>query len=187
MTAPPPLLGLVIPGRPFTADFATAPDGAKLFLDVPAPRTVPELTLFLLPGAATLPPGSGLVIYWALPPFETYSALGALTAEAPSATFRTGFAATPEISAAPLVRIGVSLESADVCANLTATQALAREQRAAGFARLLAADVGTFLGSFAMRTPEGERLVIPPTALDVWLRRVEERFRSDPEFLRHSA
>ncbi len=184
--AAPPLLGLVVPGRLFTTDFVAAPDGARLLLDVPAPAGVRELTLFPLPGAAALPAGSGLVVYWALPPFEHFSALGALPAAAPSAVFQPGFASTPEIAAAPLVRLGVALESADVCANLMATQARAREQRAAGFAQLLAADVGAFLGSFAQRTPEGERLVIPPAALAAWLRKTEERFRSDPEFLRRA-
>lgn len=178
-----PLLGCIIPGRPLVTDFIAA--GDRLLLDVPSPGLVRELVLFLLPGAV-LPPGSGLVVHWALPPFDAFSALGSLSAAAPSAVFQTGFASTPEIAAAPVVRLGVSLASADVCANLMATQALAREQRAAGFARLLAADASTFLGSFSTRTPEGERLLVPPTALDVWLRRVEERFRSDPEFLRRS-
>jgi len=177
-----PILGLVISGRPLRTDFVSA-DASKLVLDVPAPASVSSLTLFLL---QPLPPGSGLALYWSLPPFTDFVALGALTSDAPSALFQTGWASTPEIAAAPSIRLGAALERADVCANLIATTAAARESRAAGFAQLVAADVGTFLGSFSQKTPDGERLVIPPSALDSWLRRVGERFRSDPEFLRRA-
>ena len=179
-----PILGLVCPGRPLRTDFTVA-DAGKLVLDLPQPRDVTSVCVFLLPGAA-LPPGTGVAVFWALPPFSSFNALGALTPETPSAVWSTGWASTPEIAAAPSIRIGVSLENSDVCTNLCATQAGAREARVAGFAQLVAADVGNFLGSFAQVTPLGERLVIPPTALDVWLRRVEERFRADPEFLRRA-
>lgn len=177
-----PILGLVVPGRPLRTDFVAA-DASKLVLDVPAPASCASLTLFLL---APLPPLSGLAVYYALPPFTDFVALGALTPDAPSALFLTGWASTPEIAAAPSIRLGAALESADVCANINATTAAARESRAAGFAQLVAADVGTFLGSFSQKTPDGERLVIPPSALDAWLRRVGERYRRDPEFLRRS-
>jgi hypothetical protein len=177
-----PILGLVCPGRPLRTDF-TISDASKLVLDVPAPRDVSSVCVFILPGAS-LPPGTGVAVFWALPPYSSFTALGALTPETPSAVWSTGWASTPEIQAAPSIRIGVSLETLDVCLNLNATQAGAREARVAGFAQLVANDVGNFLGSFAQVTPQGERLVIPPTALGVWLRRVEERFRADPEFLR---
>jgi len=180
---PAPTLGWVSPGRPVRLDFAQA-SPTRWVLDIPAPGGCGSATCFLLPGVA-LPPGGGLAFFWALPPFENYTALGVLTAAAPSATWNTGWPATPEVAAAPSVRVGVSLESADVCANLAAARAAGAEARAAGFAQALAADAGRFLGSFAQVLPGvGERLVLPPTALDAWLKRVADRFRADPEFFR---
>jgi hypothetical protein len=127
------------------------------------------------------------MFFAATPPFSEFTTLGVLTALVPSAVWTTGFASTPELASAPVIRIGVSLVSADECANLAAAHASRAEARTAGFAQALSADVGRFLSSFAQTLPGlGERLVIPPTALDVWLRRVAERFRRDPEFLRHA-
>lgn len=176
-------LGLLIPGRPVRTDFFPSAPG-KWYIDVPSPREISEVAAFLLPGA-TVPPGGGLAFFYALPPFENITALGVLTETHPSAVWPTGWAATPELAAAPVVRVCVALESADACANLAAARAGRAEARAAGFAQALASDVGTFLSSFAQTIPGiGERLVIPPAALSTWLRRVAERFRRDPEFLR---
>jgi len=180
MAAP---LGWVTPGRAVRMDFAATAPG-RFTLDVPSPGGVASATAFLLPGAA-LPPGGGLAFFWALPPYDSFTALGVLTAEAPSATWATGWPATPEVAAAPAVRVGVSLETADACANLAAARAAGAEARAAGFATALAADAGRFLSSFAQILPGlGERLVVPPGALDAWLKRVADKYRADPEFFR---
>lgn len=177
------MIGLVAAGRPLRTDFiASAPD--KLFIDVPEPRAVATLCAFLLP-SASLPANAGLAFFWALPPYSDFAALGVLTAAAPSAVWATGWPATPEVAAAPSVRVCVSLLPADAIASLAAGRAAEAEARAAGFAQSLAADAGNFLGSFAQVLPGvGERLVLPPSALSVWLKRVEERFRADPEFFR---
>lgn len=179
--AEPPPLGLLLPGRPVRTDFV--PVGPTRFvLEVPGPGTLPEVGFFLLPGA-TLPAGTGLAVYWALPPYEDWAILGTVLGTAPSGIWRTGWPSTPEVAAAPAVRIGVSAESEDAIRNLEGGKATAEWDRL-GFAQLVAQDLFTFLGSHAQVLPQiGERLVVPPGALDTWLKRVQARFARDPNFL----
>lgn len=56
--------------------------GTKCVTEVPLPSQVTDLTFFLLPGVM-LPPGSGVALYYAMPPFTEWTVLGALTAEKP--------------------------------------------------------------------------------------------------------
>ncbi len=50
--------------------------------EVPEPAAVSELTFFLLPGVQ-LPPGAGVALYYALPPFTEWTVIGAVTADKP--------------------------------------------------------------------------------------------------------
>lgn len=186
MAAPAPApspLGLLLPGRPIRTDFIQVTP-TRWVINVEAPGTVTDLGLFALPGNA-LPPGAGLAFFWSLPPHTEWVALGAsVGAGSQSAIFRTGWPSTPSIAAAPLVQIGVSIEAADTAASLGVAAASDK-----GLAALLAADIGNFLGSFATVDPvHGERLLVPPGALQAWLKRIEEKTRSDPNlhFLRRS-
>lgn len=180
MAAASPLC-LLLPGRPVRSDFV-AVSPTRFMIELPQPSSIPELGVFLQPGAV-LPPSAGLVIYWALPPFESWTALGTVSAAQPSAILRTGWPSTPEVAAAPAVRLGVSLEEAGVVANLASAQDAGAFDKL-GFAQLVAQDLFTFLGSFASVVPGvGERLVIPPSALQLWLTRIVGKFRQDPNFL----
>ena len=133
MSASP--LCLLLPGRPLRSDFV-AVSPTRFMIELPQPSSIPELGVFLQPGA-TLAPTQGLVLYWALPPYETWTALGTVSAERPSAILRTGWPSTPEVSAAPAVRLGVSLEDASVVANLASAQAADAFDKL-GFAQLVA-------------------------------------------------
>lgn len=73
-------------------------------LELPSPGTAAELITFLLPGI-NLPPDRGVVIYWAVPPFTTFSTLGVLHAGKPSAVFRTGWPTNPEVATQPVVQV----------------------------------------------------------------------------------
>lgn len=114
---------------PFTCSF----DGDRRFLmELPAPGLIGELALFLLPGAA-IPPGLGgacisavdcpcalipsvslsppastppVTVYFSFPPYSGWDVLGVLTADSPSAMFRTNWPSTPEFAAAPVVQVG---------------------------------------------------------------------------------
>ena len=183
---PPPLpppeaspLGLLIPGRPITTAFAkTSP--TQYCITIPAPGGVQELAVFLVPGQA-LPPGYGLAFFFSLPPFTEWSALGTTSPASPSGMFRTGWPSTPAVAAAPEVRLAVSLETGDTVSNLQAATGAGTDK---GIAQLLAEDLVTCLGSYAQAVPGvGERIVLPPEALPMWLRRVQEKTRSDPNLL----
>lgn len=56
---------------------------------IEAPTLVPELTFFLLP-TTPIPPGYGAVLYYSIPPFETWELIGSVFPEKPSGSFRTG-------------------------------------------------------------------------------------------------
>ena len=181
---PPPApspspLGLLIPGRPISTDFAmTSP--TQFTAAIPAPGGVPELAVFLVPGQA-LPQGYGLALYFSLPPFTEWSALGTTSPASPSGIFRTGWPSTPAVAAAPELRLVVSLETGAAVANLQAATGAGTDK---GLAQLLAEDLVTCLGSYAQVMPGlGERIVLPPAALQAWLARVAEKTRADPNLL----
>jgi hypothetical protein len=121
-------------------------------------------------------------VYASFPPFDTWEVLGVLSADTPSAIFRTRWPSTPSYAAAPVVRIGLSLESRDVVVNLKQVLEVKDHDRL-GFARLVAQDLFRFLSSYARTSPDGEILVAPTAVLDHWMRRFEEKFTRDPTFL----
>ena len=85
------------------------------------------------------------------------------------------------VAAAPELRLAVSLETGDAVANLQAATGAGTDK---GIAQLLAEDLVTCLGSYAQVVPGvGERIVLPPAALQAWLARVAEKTRADPNLL----
>jgi hypothetical protein len=176
--APSPF-GLLIPGRPVSTAFTQA-SPTQYAVTIPAPGTVTELAVFLVPGQA-LPQGYGLAFYFSLPPYAEWSALGTTSPASPSGIFRTGWPSTPAVAAAPELRLAVSLETGDAVANLQAATGAGMDK---GIAQLLAEDLVTCLGSYAQVLPGlGERIVLPPQALQAWLGRVAEKTRADPNLL----
>ena len=107
-----------------------------------------------------------VTVYYSFPPYSGWDVLGVLTADAPSAIFRTNWPSTPEFAASPVVQarssnslgemcsivftfsllypltpqIGLSIESADVVSNLKQVL-VAKEQDKLGFAYLVAGDL----------------------------------------------
>jgi hypothetical protein len=180
----PGAFGLLVSGRPVILDFRSA--GPQKFLaEVPEPGSAADVSMFLLPGIS-LPADKGVVVYAAPPPFSEWRVLGTLTPARPSGVFRTGWPSTPDIAAAPVVRIGVSVESIDTVNGITDATSGGDADLRLGFAQLVAQDLSQYLSSFAQVLPaHGERLVVPPAALSTWLRRFEDKFRRDPNFLYH--
>lgn len=177
------LFGLVIEGRPATADFRVAdPSGERFLIEVPYPASASEICLFLLPGVA-LPPGKGVVIYFATPPFTDWAVLGTLHPGKMSTVIRTGWAASEAVAPAPVVQLGLGLLPLEQVKDVVTSLASETWDKV-GFAGLVAGDLFNYLSSFAQVIPTvGERFVIPPTAIDKWKARFEEKFRLDPNFL----
>lgn len=103
-----PLFGVVIPGRPLITEFQPI-NATKAVAIIEQPCTVTEITFFLLP-TSPIPAGYGAMIYYAIPPFQNWNALGAISLEKPSGIFRTGWSTDEEVRIQPFVQIGVSLE-----------------------------------------------------------------------------
>lgn len=153
----------------------------KLLIEVPNPSAVNELSVFMLPGCA-LPPDRGVLVFYAPPPFTSWTNLGALGPSRPSITVRTGWGSNVELAQARVVQLGLSLEPAD--AVVSAASALdSQNWDRLGFAQLLARDLTEYLTSFCALRAEGERLVLPPDAVERWYRKFSEKFRHDPTFL----
>jgi hypothetical protein len=154
-----PLFGLIAATAPVRTDFCPidGSNGTKFSLsvtsstgdgrgDFPSPLTsIHELVFFLLPGASeTMPPNSGLLVYWQvevvvgggvgghqqqqLPQQSGFELLGSLVpSENQSDVFRTGWSEREEFigldrqQPPPVVRInfGISIEPIEVVRNLT--------------------------------------------------------------------
>ena len=179
------LFGLLVAGRPVSTDFTCVAPGSRYTVLVPSPASAPQISLFLLPGN-TFPAGAGITVMWALPPYEAWTPLGVLTPSAPSATFRTGWAsalAPPAPQPPPATAmLGLAVEPLDAVASVGSALAAADADRLA-YAQLVARDLHSYLSSYAQPTPLGERLVLPPTAIEKWQLRFTEKFRRDPDFL----
>lgn len=199
LPAAPGLFGLIYAGRPVNFDFrAASATGDRFVAEIVYPGATPstssstsstssattsasagELTMFLL---EALPADKGAIIFYALPPFEEWRVLGTLTSDRASTVFRTGWITDPLISQVPCLQIGVAIDSLDNV-NAVVTEQASEETDRLGFAQLVARDLFKYLQSFSQVLPVGERLVIPTDALDKWLKRFEDKYRRNPQFL----
>lgn len=68
-----------------------------------------EVSFFMLPGAP-VPPGYGAVLYYSIPPFQTWTLVGSVFPNKPSGIFRTGWATNEAMMGCPVVQLGVSIE-----------------------------------------------------------------------------
>ena len=200
-----PLFGMVASGMTMTTNFApTDATGTKFALtltspgDLPSPLTrVTELAVFLLPAAATsLPPNSGVMIYWQLQvmngPSSGFELLGTLLPSSrPSEIFRTGWAEHEQfLSLAPSqpcqINIGISIEPLESVQNVTANDAVVREQQLTNTTGVLARGIGqdlfNFMRSFDTGVAGRGFMAVPTNIFDRWFQRFENRFRRDPNF-----
>jgi hypothetical protein len=69
-----PIFGLMLPGRPFTADWKQI-DAKKMVTEIVAPSAVHDIALTLL--RPVCPAGTAVAVYYALPPYKGESCLAA--------------------------------------------------------------------------------------------------------------
>lgn len=103
-----PLFGVVIPGRPLITEFQLV-DSMKAVAQIEQPRFVNEITFFLLP-STPIPPGFGAILYYAVPPFQSWELIGSVSPSKPSGIFRTGWATKEDVNNHSIVQLGVCLE-----------------------------------------------------------------------------
>ena len=123
------IFGLLVAGRPVVTDFVALSDD-KYLVQVPAPGLVTDIALFLLPGNE-FPADRGVTVMWAAPPFTEWATLGTLSAEVPSAVFRTGWSTSREVAAVDAVQIGLSVDPIDSVRNTSQALSSAEADRLA--------------------------------------------------------
>lgn len=205
------LLGLVVPGAPVRTDFVPVDAaGTKLTMkltspgDLPSPLSVVnELCLFLLPGA-TLPPNSGLLIYWQLETSQNgqsgFELLGSLTPPSRSSDiFRTGWSEHGHcLSVGPnqhaIVNIGISIESLATVQNLNPngeghpSASSAATSRRPFVAQKIALDLFNYMQSFDTNGAKGNQIMaVPANIFDRWWKRFESKLQRDPNFFLKNA
>eukprot|EP00753_Platysulcus_tardus_P015603 PLAT5122.1.p1 GENE.PLAT5122.1~~PLAT5122.1.p1 ORF type:complete len:224 (+),score=48.16 PLAT5122.1:92-673(+) len=174
-----PICGVVIPGRTVTTELEQV-EPNKWVMEVPEPYLVSDLTLFLLPEAG-LPIGSGAVLYYSVPPFETWTLMGSVTTDRPSNIIRTGWPTHPEVSFCDVIQLGVSLEGGDFAHE--ADEAAGSSDLRLEFAKQVAVNLFRYMESYARPTEDGEMLVLPMNVLELWMRRFEDKYALDPNFM----
>lgn len=102
------MFGVVVPGRSVITDFQVV-DQTKAITMIEQPTTIPDLSFFLLP-SAPIPLGYGVIIYYAIPPFQNWEILGSVSLDKPSAFFRTGWTTKEDLVGCPVLQLGVSIE-----------------------------------------------------------------------------
>jgi hypothetical protein len=184
-TAPAvPLFGLVCPGRSILTDFRQISE-TKYAAVLANPAAVTDVAFFLLPAAqellATSPAAHAVVLYFAIAPYTNWQTLGSLDRTKPSGIFRTGWPTNVEVAASADVQIGISVESAEVVANLGISKSGVDERK---IAMKVAQDLQSYMSSFAQQVQNmGEMLVLPANVVDRWIERFEQKFNRDPSFL----
>jgi protein Hikeshi len=136
------MFGIILSGRPLLTEPTTIHSPTQVTFAIPSQPAFNHLVIFLLPDS-TLPPGTAAAVYIQFPSASSFTLLGALTPEKPSAIFATkgiGGAPTVEdvdamVDSTPagaaagqgggeVVTIGVSLEPVEqVSAALQARKA----------------------------------------------------------------
>lgn len=172
-----PLFGVVVPGRPLITDFISCSE-SKAITVLPAPGLVNEITFFLLP-TTPIPEGYGAILYYAVPPFDSWELIGCVSPEKPSGTFRTGWPTKENVAGCEIVQLGVALEPLSTIHNLDI--ALSGVEERFAFAHKIALDLFQYMASFSTSAQEG-MMVVPSKIFDSWFERFERKYRQDPNF-----
>ena len=172
--------GLVIPGRALLTEFEQVSE-SKYVSFVNDPCSVAELTFFLIP-SAPIPQGYGVILYYALPPFQNWEIIGTIDSSKPSGTFRTGWSTNEEFYGSSIVQLGIALETLDNIKNLEITNN-GVENRIA-FAHKIALDLFQYMASFSTPNPSSNQMMVVPTNIfDKWIERFDRKYKLDPNFM----
>jgi len=125
--------------------------------------------------------GQNAALYFSFPGTDSWTMLGSLSCQKPSAILATGW--EKETIPHPFVRIGVSLERGCDIVNLEQSGAIQKENSRMDWAFHLAKDLYNFLSSFSKATPQGEMLVVPASSLNRWMSRFKAKYRINPNFV----
>ncbi len=185
------LFGLIIPGRMVMNQFQQI-SADRFALSAEYPLGIEEITFFFLPSAAQLIPlNYGAVLYYSLPPFNSWEIIGSITPDRPSGNFRTKFTSRPEIfnnnnNNNNSIQFGISLTPLVEIENL----GLKNNDERYYSAHKIAKDLHNFMCSFSSNSgSDGNdtQLVVPTNIFDRWIQRFEDKYKRDPNFMLKSS
>ena len=156
----------------------------RWLVDILNPGEVADVSVFLLsslPNAADGQP-TGLAVYYATPPFQSWEFLTALSNTKPTVIVNAGWSLSPVVNSAPVVRLGITVEPAATLLPKLETVAAFDFRR--DFARKIALNLFRFIESFSQGpSKDGNFLRCPQDVLDRWLVRFDEKYQRDPNFI----
>ena len=139
-----------------------------------------------------LPPNTALSLNYSLPPYSSLKYVGAVTNIRATDTFSTGWGINPEIcdmaqnTSNPSVKICLKADSFE---NLIEIDKLSKEDNRKLYAKCVAQNLYNFMGSYSsdLSTVNSSNmsnyLIVPQDFLDKWLKKFEEKYKKDPNFI----
>jgi hypothetical protein len=170
---------LLIPGFPLVTAFDEL--NGIFHIDVPAPKTIANVTFFL---TQPIPDNYALALYFSAPPYTAMQYLGAIANEKPSDSFATGFPLKPELDGCESLKFCVQAQSFEEISGLVRCEDGQKE-----YAKLVAHNLYNFMMSYhkegmLVNNPEGkEYLVIPSEVFTRWVKKFDEKYARDPNFI----
>ncbi|PFH37238.1 hypothetical protein BESB_036960 [Besnoitia besnoiti] len=176
------LFGVVVPGRPCVAPAQVSGQASaggvfqsgQWVCDLVNPGEISDFVCFL---NAPLPSNNeGAGIYFSIPPFTDWEFMGVITNNKPSALLSPGWSFLPQVNQQPLIKLGLSIESAAVLAEKLLTKPPVDVKKE--YARRVALNLYRYIESFQ----GGATMPL----LDQWFQRFETRYQRDPNFVMKS-
>uniref|UniRef100_A0A7S3UHH5 Hikeshi-like domain-containing protein n=1 Tax=Oxyrrhis marina TaxID=2969 RepID=A0A7S3UHH5_OXYMA len=178
-SAPGPMFGLAIPGRPLITEFVQETP-TSWHVDVPNPGSVSSFSVFLLRPVPSDTVGLG-IYYTATTDGATF--VGALSNARPTDIFSPGWPLNPDIANMPAVRIGLAFEPSESLLPKMSTVGESVDFKRE-FARKIALNLFRYIESFNTNGGGDARFMrCPQDLLDRWLQRFDDKYSKDPMFV----
>ncbi len=142
------------------------------------------MSLFLTTPLPNAPDGqpTGLSVYFACPPFQSWEFLTAMSNRRPSVIVNAGWSLNPLVKEVNILRLLVVVEPASELLQKMETVESIDFRRE--FARKIALNLFRFIESFSQGGGrDGAFLRCPQDVLDKWLVRFDEKYKRDPNFI----
>eukprot|EP00924_Labyrinthula_sp_SR-Ha-C_P014587 maker-scaffold_34-snap-gene-2.42-mRNA-1 protein AED:0.25 eAED:0.25 QI:0/0/0/1/1/1/2/0/177 len=165
--------GLVISNHSIITEWQQISD-SKLQTSVFLKENPAQLCFFLFPGAL-LNNQQALALYFAVSPFDNWTILDFLSFENPSVFIQRPLSGVVKEGQNVEVKLGVSVENLSEMKRMNLQDR--KEKEIENIALKIATDLINFIGSFSQTTQFGEKLVVPPNALDRWLQKFKRKLK----------
>ena len=183
------MFGVTINGR--AAILASQPGSGvveeapgRWLVDIPNPGEIADISVFLMSALPTTADGqpTGLGVYFATAPFQSWEFLTALSNLKPSVIVNAGWSLNPAVNESRVLRLGISIEPAS--ALLPKMETVSSVDFRRDFARKIALNLFRFIESFSQGpSRDGNFLRCPQDVLDRWLSRFDDKYSRDPNFI----